>query len=80
MVCRAIINSSLVWMTRKRRAPLHNVRRYDARRADRAGRGCEGAARSGTCGHARAGESWITRFDLTPGTVVTPGNPLFAIW
>jgi membrane fusion protein (multidrug efflux system) len=22
---------------------------------------------------------WITRFDLTPGTVVTPGNPLFAI-
>ena len=24
-------------------------------------------------------EGWITRFDLTPGTVVTPGNPLFAI-
>jgi Multidrug resistance efflux pump len=24
-------------------------------------------------------EGWVTRFDLTPGTVVTPGNPLFAI-
>ena len=24
-------------------------------------------------------EGWITHFDLTPGTVVTPGNPLFAI-
>jgi len=24
-------------------------------------------------------DGWITRFDLTPGTVVTPGNPLFAI-
>jgi membrane fusion protein (multidrug efflux system) len=24
-------------------------------------------------------EGWITRFDLTAGTVVTPGNPLFAI-
>ena len=24
-------------------------------------------------------EGWITRFDLTPGTVVTPGSPLFAI-
>jgi membrane fusion protein, multidrug efflux system len=24
-------------------------------------------------------EGWITRFDLTPGTVATPGNPLFAI-
>jgi membrane fusion protein (multidrug efflux system) len=22
---------------------------------------------------------WVTRFDLAPGTVVTPGNPLFAI-
>jgi membrane fusion protein (multidrug efflux system) len=29
---------------------------------------------------ARAPEDgWITRFDLTAGTVVTPGNPLFAI-
>ncbi|HET9668868.1 MAG TPA: HlyD family secretion protein [Casimicrobiaceae bacterium] len=26
-----------------------------------------------------AEEGWITHFDLTPGTVVTPGNPLFAI-
>lgn len=26
-----------------------------------------------------AEDGWITRFDLTPGTVVTPGNPLFAI-
>ena len=24
-------------------------------------------------------EGWITSFNLTPGTVVTPGNPLFAI-
>ena len=24
-------------------------------------------------------DGWITRFDLTPGAVVTPGNPLFAI-
>ena len=24
-------------------------------------------------------DGWITRFDLTPGTVVTQGNPLFAI-
>ena len=24
-------------------------------------------------------DGWITRLDLTPGTVVTPGNPLFAI-
>ena len=24
-------------------------------------------------------DGWVTRFDLTPGTVVTPGNPLFAI-
>jgi membrane fusion protein (multidrug efflux system) len=24
-------------------------------------------------------DGWITRFDLTAGTVVTPGNPLFAI-
>jgi membrane fusion protein (multidrug efflux system) len=24
-------------------------------------------------------EGWITNFNLTPGTVVTPGNPLFAI-
>ena len=24
-------------------------------------------------------EGWITHFDLTPGTGVTPGNPLFAI-
>ena len=24
-------------------------------------------------------EGWVTRFDLTPGTVVTPGNPLFAL-
>jgi len=24
-------------------------------------------------------DGWITRFDLTPGTVVTPGNPLFAV-
>ncbi|HSC23916.1 MAG TPA: HlyD family secretion protein [Casimicrobiaceae bacterium] len=24
-------------------------------------------------------DGWITRFDLTTGTVVTPGNPLFAI-
>jgi membrane fusion protein, multidrug efflux system len=26
-----------------------------------------------------AEDGWITRFDLTPGAVVTPGNPLFAI-
>jgi membrane fusion protein (multidrug efflux system) len=26
-----------------------------------------------------AEEGWITHFDLAPGTVVTPGNPLFAI-
>ncbi|HYQ99888.1 MAG TPA: HlyD family secretion protein [Casimicrobiaceae bacterium] len=24
-------------------------------------------------------DGWITRFDLTPGTVVTPGTPLFAL-
>ena len=24
-------------------------------------------------------DGWITHFDLTPGTVVTPGNPLFAL-
>jgi membrane fusion protein (multidrug efflux system) len=24
-------------------------------------------------------DGWVTHFDLTPGTVVTPGNPLFAL-
>ena len=24
-------------------------------------------------------DGWVTRFDLTPGTVVTPGSPLFAL-